>query len=56
MGNLKSVTNAINYLGYNVFVSNKASEIGKANALVLPGWFILPSYRKFKKIRTRHYH
>jgi len=37
MGNLKSVTNAINYLGYNVFVSNKASEIEKANALVLPG-------------------
>ncbi len=37
MGNLKSVTNAINYLGYEVYISNKANELEKANALILPG-------------------
>ena len=37
MGNLKSVTNAINYLGYNVFSSNNPNQISTADAIVLPG-------------------
>lgn len=37
MGNLKSVRNALNYLGIENKISDKHDEIRKADALILPG-------------------
>ena len=37
MGNLKSVRNALNYLGIENKISDDYDEIRKADALILPG-------------------
>lgn len=38
MGNIKSITSALKYLGVdNIIVSNKLEEIGSADKLILPG-------------------
>lgn len=37
MGNLKSVLNALRFLGCNALISNKAEDIERANAVILPG-------------------
>jgi glutamine amidotransferase len=37
MGNIKSVQNALYYLGYNVKISDKPEIIRKAKGLILPG-------------------
>ncbi|PKM50229.1 MAG: imidazole glycerol phosphate synthase subunit HisH [Firmicutes bacterium HGW-Firmicutes-7] len=37
MGNLKSVSNALKYLGYTSFVSSDIKELSKADKLILPG-------------------
>ena len=47
MGNLLSVQNAINYLGYKVKISDKYSVISKSDKLILPG---VGSFKKAMKI------
>ncbi|MEQ8170226.1 MAG: imidazole glycerol phosphate synthase subunit HisH [Candidatus Eremiobacterota bacterium] len=37
VGNHQSVANALNFLGYDVIVSNKEKEIAEARAYILPG-------------------
>ena len=37
VGNLKSVTNAMNYLGLNTCITSEASELERADAIILPG-------------------
>lgn len=37
MGNLKSVYNALNHLGTNVFISSSINELRKADKIILPG-------------------
>jgi glutamine amidotransferase len=37
MGNLKSVTNALNFIGVNSFISSDIKELQKADKLILPG-------------------
>jgi glutamine amidotransferase len=37
MGNLRSVAKAIEYLGYEAMISDKVSDLGKADKLILPG-------------------
>lgn len=37
MGNLKSVTNALNFIGVNSFISSDIKELVKADKLILPG-------------------
>jgi glutamine amidotransferase len=37
IGNTNSIYNALKYLGYNISISNNASEIDKADFLILPG-------------------
>lgn len=37
VGNLKSVTNAMNYLGLKTCITSDASELERADAIILPG-------------------
>lgn len=37
MGNLRSVQKAFEFLGYEAFLTDKASDLEKANGIVLPG-------------------
>ncbi len=37
VGNLKSVTNALDYLGLNTCITSDAAEIEQADAIILPG-------------------
>lgn len=37
MGNLKSVTNALSFIGINSFISSDTKELAKADKLILPG-------------------
>ena len=37
MGNIKSITNMLDYIGYNSIVSNEINDIKKASKLILPG-------------------
>ncbi|WP_105618079.1 imidazole glycerol phosphate synthase subunit HisH [Vallitalea okinawensis] len=37
MGNLKSVTNSLNFIGVRSFISNDFNELKKADSLILPG-------------------
>ena len=37
VGNLKSVTNAMNYLGLNTCITSEACELERADAIILPG-------------------
>jgi glutamine amidotransferase len=37
MGNLKSVSNALEFLGYDSFISSDTKELSKADKLILPG-------------------
>ena len=37
VGNLKSVTNAMNYLGLNTCITSDALELERADAIILPG-------------------
>lgn len=37
VGNLKSVTNAMNYLGYETVITGDAAELERADAIILPG-------------------
>lgn len=37
VGNLKSVTNAMNYLGLNTCITNEAGQLGRADGIILPG-------------------
>ncbi|NVJ54178.1 MAG: imidazole glycerol phosphate synthase subunit HisH [Campylobacteraceae bacterium] len=37
IGNIQSVVNAINYLGYNCIVGNSKNDIDNAKAIILPG-------------------
>ncbi|PKM95901.1 MAG: imidazole glycerol phosphate synthase subunit HisH [Firmicutes bacterium HGW-Firmicutes-1] len=37
MGNLKSVSNALKFIGYNSFISSDIKELAKAEKLILPG-------------------
>jgi len=43
MGNIASVVNALEKLGAAVFVSDQASELGKADGLILPGVGAFPA-------------
>lgn len=37
MGNLLSVYNAVRYLGFDVFISDRAEDMDRASGLILPG-------------------
>ena len=37
VGNLKSVTNAMNYLGLNTCITSEVSQLERADAIILPG-------------------
>lgn len=37
MGNLKSVSNALKYIGYDSFTSDDVGELSKADRIILPG-------------------
>ena len=37
VGNLKSVTNAMNYLGLNTCITSEASRLERSDAIILPG-------------------
>lgn len=37
VGNLKSVTNALNYLGFSTKITGEAAELERADAVILPG-------------------
>ena len=37
VGNLKSVSNAMNYLGLNTCIASEASQLERADAIILPG-------------------
>ena len=37
VGNLKSVTNAMAYLGYDTVITGDAAELERADAIILPG-------------------
>lgn len=43
VGNLKSVVNAMNYLGLKALVSDRAEELELANAIILPGVGAFPT-------------
>jgi len=36
-GNLRSVVNAVSYLGYQARVTDKPSDLQQANSIILPG-------------------
>ncbi|MCI8477346.1 MAG: imidazole glycerol phosphate synthase subunit HisH [Oscillospiraceae bacterium] len=50
VGNLKSVTNAMQYLGLNTKITGEAGELERANAILLPGVGAFPDAAD--KLRT----
>ena len=37
LGNIANLTNALEYLGYEVNITNKQDELEKADKIILPG-------------------
>jgi glutamine amidotransferase len=49
VGNLKSVTNAMNYLGFRTFITGEKKALERADAIILPGVGAFPdAYEKLR--------